>query len=245
MAQSFFIWNGVDCRSMGIVMRGPAAIIRAEERVNHAEIPGRSGDLTETEGENIYNSYIQTVSMSVRGGYRVREVYKWLRGSGYVTFSGEPDRRQKARVIGAITLNRHSRNLDYWEGEVQFYCQPLKERLTSAELQVASSGDTVRNDGDVESRPRWRIKTKTGLGSSETVTITANGKTITMTGASAATWYLIDADTMMVTNWDLQTTQSNYTSLSSGEFPTLAVGANTVTFTNASELHVITRERFL
>ena len=245
MAQSFFIWNGVDCRSMGIVMRGPAAIIRAEERVNHAEIPGRSGDLTETEGENIYNSYIQTVSLSVRGGYRVREVYKWLRGSGYVTFSGEPDRRQKARVIGAITLNRHSRNLDYWEGEVQFYCQPLKERLTSAELEVENSGDTVRNDGDVESRPRWRIKTKTGLGSSETVTITANGKTITLTGASAATWYLIDADTMMVTNWDMQTTQSNYTSLSSGEFPTLAVGANTVTFTNASELHVITRERFL
>ena len=54
-----------------------------------------------------------------------------------------------------------------------------------------------------------------------------------------------DADTMTVTNWDLQTVQSNYTNLSSGDFPVLAVGENTVTYTNATELHVLTRERFL
>ena len=82
MAQSFFIWNGKDCRSMGIIMRGPAAIIRPEERVKHVEIPGLSGDLTETEGQNIFNSYIQTVSISVRGGFRVSKVYEWLRGAG-------------------------------------------------------------------------------------------------------------------------------------------------------------------
>ena len=250
MAQSFFIWNGVDCRAMGIVMRAPAAIIRAEERVNHVEIPGRSGDLTETEGENIFNSYIQTVSMIVRGGYRVREVYKWLRGAGYVTFSGEPDRRQKARVIGAITLNKHSRNLDYWEGEVQFYCQPYKERLTSGEIQVASGG-TIRNDGDVEARPRYRIKTKANLGASETVTLavdgdgTPAGNSITLTGAESEKWYLIDADTMEVTNWDLELTKSNYTNLTSGAFPVLGVGANTVTGSGWTELHIIPRERFL
>ena len=246
MPQSFFIWNGVDCRAKGIIMQGPAAIIRPEERVNHVEIPGRAGDLTETEGENIYNSYIQTVPISVRGGsYRVREIFQWLRGAGEVTFSGEPDRKQDARVIGAITLNRHSRNRDNWEGEVQFYCQPLKKRLSAHEIAV-TSGDVVRNDGDVESRPRWRVKTKANLGSSETVTLTvAGGNTITLTGAESAKWYMIDAESMTVTNWNLQETQSNYTSLSSGDFPTLAVGANTVTFTNCSECHVLTRERFL
>jgi phenylacetate-coenzyme A ligase PaaK-like adenylate-forming protein len=82
MSQSFFIWNNRDCRSMGVRMRGPAPIIRPEERVQHIEIPGRSGDLTQLQGENIYNSYIQTVTFTVTGGFRVREVYKWLRGSG-------------------------------------------------------------------------------------------------------------------------------------------------------------------
>ena len=150
MPQSYFIWNGIDCRGMGIIMRGPAAIVRPEERVQHVTIPGRSGDLTELESDDndpIYNSYIQTVSISVRGGFRVRDVYKWLRGSGYVTFSGEPDRKQAARIIGAITLNKVSRNLDNWAGEVQFYCQPLKQKLTEDTVTITSSGSNVMNDG--------------------------------------------------------------------------------------------------
>ena len=98
MAQSYFIWNGVDCRSMGVKLKGPVSIVRPEERVKHIEIPGRSGELTQLEGDNIFNSYIQTASIMVQGGYRVREIYKWLRGSGFVTFSGEPDKIGRAHV---------------------------------------------------------------------------------------------------------------------------------------------------
>ena len=93
MPQSFFIWKGIDCRAMGVILSGPVPIVRPEERVNHVQIPGRAGDLTELEGADIYNSYIQTASIAVKTGARVREIYAWLRGSGYVTFSGEPDRK--------------------------------------------------------------------------------------------------------------------------------------------------------
>ena len=54
--QSYFVWNGADSRSMGIITKAHAPLIRPEERVNHVQIPGRSGDLTETEGKNIFNS---------------------------------------------------------------------------------------------------------------------------------------------------------------------------------------------
>ena len=169
MAQSYFIWNGADCRSKGIIQRGPAPIVRAEERIQHVTIPGVSGDLTETEGENIYNSYIQTVSISVRGAINVRNVYKWLRGSGYVTFSGEPDKRQAARVIGAVTLQKHSHNMDVWEGEVQFYCQPLKELLTDSPVVLTVEGrDEVQNNGDVIAKPLWKV---TASGSSMSLLI--------------------------------------------------------------------------
>ena len=239
MAQSYFIWNGVDCRSMGITMRGPAAIIRAEERVKHVEIPGRSGDVTETEGENIFNSYIQTVTVSVRGGYRVRDVYKWLRGSGYVTFSGEPEKKQAARVIGAITLNRVSRNMDRWAGEVQFYCQPLKEKLLPAKQTITSSGSTVVNMGDVESRPMWKVtlkSNKTGI------TLAAGGKTITMTGLTAGSVIWIDSDTMEV--WNSGKT-ALLTKKSAGSFPVLKPGANTVTGSDWDSVEIEKRERFL
>lgn len=237
MPQSYFIWNNADCRNKGVIMQGPAAIIRAEERVNHVQIPGRSGDLTETEGECILNSYIQTVTIIVRGGFQVREVYKWLRGSGYVTFSGEPDRKQPARIIGAITLNKHSKNQDYWVGEVQFYCQPFKQLLTEAKVTITSSGSTVGNNGDVDCRPMWKV---TPSGSS--AVITANGKTITITGLTSGTVIWIDSDTMEVWNADKS---ALLTKNSTGDFPVLKAGSNTVTGSGWSSIEIEKRERYL
>ncbi|MBP5728587.1 MAG: phage tail family protein [Clostridia bacterium] len=243
MPQSFFIFKGIDCRSMGVIMRGPASIIRPEERVKHVEIPGRSGDLTETEGENIFNSYIQTVSISVRGGFNVREIYKWLRGSGYVTFSGEPDRRQPARIIGAITLDKHSRNLDYWTGEVQFYCQPLKEKLQRETVTITSSGATVNNNGDVISRPMYRlIASGTTAVLTVTGTGTPSGNSITVTGLTSSQQIFIDSDTMGVWNSDGTIEMTNQ---STGDFPVLAPGVNTITGSGWSSIEIDKKERFL
>ena len=237
MGQSYFIWNGADCRSKGVIMRGPAPIIRAEERVNHVQIPGVAGDMTELDGENVYNSYIHTISIAVKGGFRVRDIYRWLRGSGYLTLSGEPDRKQPARVIGAITLNKHSFNLDWWEGEVQFYCQPFKQLLNEAKVTITSSGSTVRNNGDVACRPMWKV---TPSGTS--VTITISGSTFTVTGTTSGTVIWIDSEIMEV--WNASKT-GLLTKNSSGAFPVLASGNNTVTGSGWSSIEIEKRERYL
>ena len=237
MGQSYFIWNGRDCRSMGIIMKAPVPLIRPEERVQHVEIPGVSGDLTETEGPHVYNSYIHTVSISVRGGIRVREVYKWLRGSGYVTFSSEPDRRQKARVIGAITLNRVSRNLDNWAGEVQFYCQPLKELLNEQIMTITSTASVVPNLGDVACRPRI-LATASGT----TMTLSANAKVLEITGLTSGNSYIIDSEIMDVLTAD---ETAIMTANSEGEFPEFDVGDNIIGGSGWSSLRIERRERFL
>ena len=237
MAQSYFIWNGKDCRSMGVMLQGPVPIIRPEERVQHVEIPGRSGDLTELEGEQIYNSYIQTVTIQVQGGYRVRDIFNWLKGAGYVTFHGEPDRKQAARIIGAITLNKHSRNLDWWVGEAQFYCQPLKQLLTEAPVTITSSGSTVMNAGDVKSKPKITAKA-----SGTSMSITVGGKTLTISGLTSGNDYIIDSEIMEVCNADRS---ALLTGNSTGEFPRLAPGSNTITGSGWSKLVIDRRERFL
>ena len=236
MGQSFFIWNGADCRSKGVILRSAAPIIRAEERVQHVSIPGRSGDLTETEGNSIYNSYIHTLSISVRGGFRVREIYRWLRGEGYLTLSGEPDRRQKARIIGAITLTRVSRNIDHWAGEVQFYCQPFKELLREKTNGIASGG-TVINTGDVEEYPDWSFQA-----TDTSATISTGGRTLTIGGLTAGNEYLVRSDVKMVMTANRQT---DLTAESSGDFPVLAEGNNTVTGSGWSTMTVWRKERFL
>ena len=237
MGQSYFIWKNKDCRSMGVWLQGPVAIVRPEERVDHVQIMGRSGDLTETEGAEVYNSYIQTATILVKGGFRVRDVYAWLRGNGYVTFSGEPDRRQRARIIGAITLDKHSYNLDWWTGECQFYCQPLKELLVEEHVEVTTSGTAVRNLGDVIARP-YIVATA----SATSMTINCGGKSMTITGLTSGTKYTIDSDTMEV---GLAEGVGSLTKNSSGEFPVLNPGANTVTGSGWSKLVIDRRERFL
>ena len=240
MGQSYFIWKNKDCRSMGVKLSGPVPIVRPEERVEHVQIPGRSGDLTETEGAEVYNSYIQTATILVHGGYRVREIYNWLKGSGYVTFSGEPDRRQKARVIGAITLNKHSYNLDWWEGEVQFYCQPLKEKLQEETVTVTSSGTTVRNNGDVTAKPMIRM-----TASSTSAIINAGENALVFTGITSGHVYLIDSETCEVSDITTPSTPVNCTSKTYGSFPELKTGANSITGSGWSQLVFFKRERFL
>ena len=243
MGKSYFIWNGIDCRTMGITLAGPVGIVRPEERVEHIQIPGRSGDLTLVEGEQIYNSYIQTATIQVRGGMHVRDVWKWLRGAGYVTFSAEPDRRQKARIIGAITLDKQSHNLDYWVGECQFYCQPLKELLNEGKVTVTSSPSTVINAGDVRCKPLFKV-TASGAG----FTFKATGddapasNTIAVSGTTSGLVYWVDSETMEVWNADRS---ALLTKNSSGQFPVLGQGANSIIGDGWSSIEIERRERFL
>lgn len=237
MGQSYFIWKNIDCRALGVILSGPVAIVRPEERVQHITIPGRSGDMTLLEGENIYNSYIQTAAIAVKGADRIREIYDWLRGSDYVTFSGEPDKRQPARIIGAVTLNKHSRNLDWWEGEVQFYCQPLKLIRQDEVITVTSSGTAVINRGDVIAKPLWKL---TASGTSATVA--SGGNSLTVTGLTSSSVYYIDSDAMEVYNSDKS---AILTGDSTGDFPVLTIGSNSVTGSGWSKLEIERRERFL
>ena len=237
MGKSYFVWNGMDCRNMGITLAGPIAIVRPEERVQHVEIPGRSGDLTFVEGENVFNSYIQTATIQVKGGYRVRDAYRWLRGSGYVTFSGEPDRRQPARIIGAITLDKVSHNLDIWSGEIQFYCQPLKELLQSKTDEITSSGTSIFNSGDVTEKPRI---TMTASGTSAAITI--GGKSILITGITSGVKYVLDSEVQeMIT----LVGGASETKRTVGDFPVIPVGSQAVTGSGWSKLEIERRERFL
>lgn len=234
--QSYFIWNGVDSRAMGIVTRAHAPKIKPEERAVHVAIPGRSGDLTLLEGDAVYNSYIQTVGFSVSDGTRVPEVFSWLRGDGYVTFSGEPHRRQPARVIGAVTLDRVSRNLDRWAGQVQFYCQPLKMRVADAPVALTASG-SVHNYGDVAAFP---VILATPAAGQSTLVVTVNDKSLTISGVTGPV--RIDCAAREVS--DAGRT-ALLTADSGGPFPVLQPGENTVGGSGWSTLEIDRQERYL
>lgn len=229
-----FTWNGVNCRDMGIRLQNMPEIVRPEERVGHVVIPGRAGDLTITEGDDIYNPYIQTIPMTVYTETAVRQAEAWLRGDGYVTFCGQPDLKQRARVINAVNFRKHSKNIDWWDGEVQFYCAPLKEQLNESAVEITSSGATITNPGDVTSRPRITV-----AGSGD-ITIRIRSKAIALYGAESG--WKVDSDPQWVTNSSGKPMASVY----AGDFPILPPGESTVSFTGSvSKLTIEGRWRYL
>lgn len=278
MAHNYFIWNGVSSLDKGILLDGPAPIIRPEERVKHTPIPGRSGDLTEIEGENIYNSYIQSIPIHVKSrasgdvaSLDLRGICQWLRGAGYVTFSQEPTRKQQARIIGAITFEKHSRFINYWDAEVQFYCHPLKEALEDEavtlyppeeETETAEGGDTQGVEGSSASGEysgaaggtaenanvimnRGDVIARPYIyakASAREMTITCNGIDFHLDDTNVNAFYRIDCASMIVLK---NSNLSNRTKYTSGKFPALEVGENTFTGEGWERLEITRRERYL
>ena len=232
--QSYFTWNGVDCRSKGVYLRGPVSRIKPEERVQHVTIPGRAGELTLLEGDGIYNSYIQTAEIRVKGAAQIREAINWLRGDGLVSFSGEPDKCQKARVIGAVTLDKLSRNLDIWTGTVQFYCEPVKRLVNASDIEVTVNGTTITNPGDLDAMPTITI-----YGGSGTVTLRVGDQVLAI--SAAADGMVVDC----LNEWILVNgvPQAN---ACSGTFPKLPVGDSIIQWTGTvSSLSITPNWRFI
>ena len=229
----YFIWKNIDSRVMFIRVPNRVPVIRPEERVEHVTIPGRSGELTVTEGNDIYHSYIQTVTVTVAGNTHVRDAEEWLRGDGFITFDTQPDLKQKARIIGAVTFEKHSKNLDYWNADVQFYCEPLKRMRTDPEAIVLNeSGTTVTNPSVLTAKPKIAI---TGSGA---VTVSVGGRTLTI--PDCVDGWVIDSEN----EWILQNGIPRIGACS-GNFPVLAPGDNTVLFTGATGLTVTPEWRFI
>ena len=229
----YFEWNGVRSDTKGIRLQEMPKIIRPQERVEHVTIPGRTGELTVTEGDDIYESYIQTIPLIVDNAEDVAKVESWLRGNGYVTFSCQPTLWQAARVINSVEFKKHSKNSNWWEATVQFYCHPLKALKTATGQEVTSSGTNVKNNGDTVSKPKITI---TGSGN---ITLTAGGKTLVLMDASSG--WVVDSEMEWVMSAGVP-----LPGVASGDFPVLNPGDNALLYTgNITKLIVDKRERYL
>lgn len=230
----WFKWNGTRSDAQNIILNAAPQIVKPEERVQHVTIPGRSGDLTVTEGEQVWNSYIQTIGIAVHGAANVPAAENWLKGAGTVTFSSQPGLEQAARVIGAVTLEKHSRGLDWWEGDVQFYCDPIKHDVTETQITVTTSGTSISNPGDMVALPLIKI---TGSGA---ITIICGGKTMAIPDCTSG--WVIDSEN----EWILNGSGVPQMNVCTGDFPVLNVGNNAITYTGSvTKLEITPRFRYL
>lgn len=154
----YFIYNGIDSRSMGIWVTAMPPVIRAEKRMETVEVGGRSGSLHLV--ENAYNSYMRTMECAILDRQRIDEIAAWLDGSGTIIFSDELDKVYKIHIVNTISIEQMMRRFQSFVVTMDTY--PFKYSVNAiddeAEFLVASTGNSgiafdLFNRGTVFSEP--------------------------------------------------------------------------------------------
>lgn len=203
MSEPYFIWNGVDSRTRGIIVTDiPPAVLPAE-RVEEIVIPGRPGSVIRTQGEDVYDSYTLTIGIANKGTTPYGMIASWLRGAGTLVLSKEPDRVYQARIIKQANAAYAFRN--NFNGPVGFLVQPLKSSYPAdvpIAIEASDAGTyTIVQSGDVTARPLIKLE-----GSGELVfdvgdaTEGGTGSRIVVDLGETGDGCIIDTDAATVTN---------------------------------------------
>lgn len=150
---NYFIWNGVDSRTMGLMVGQLPPIARAQERVEQVTIPGKPGQVTFIEGDDVYEPLLRDCKVYGINDGSYRKALSWLRGSGTVIFSNELDRRYFARIVEGVQFEPYGNSLR--AANIAFLCEPYKGQWPE-ESGVTVANDvtvTLYNPGDVPAKP--------------------------------------------------------------------------------------------
>lgn len=218
--RQWFIWNGVDSRTMGVYVASLPAKVRASERVTYQTIPGRPGSLSIKEGDGVYDAYELDLILYHIKHHPLAPVLTWLRGAGTLILSDEPDRMYTADIASEVSFERASN--DWEQATITLMIQPYKAQYPPEYPVSVTGSTTLYNPGDIASKPKITVPAPTG----ETGTITINNVEYTFTAAA-----VVDCDAEMVLVGGAINLEAM--DLSDG-FPVLETGANTVTVSGFS-----------
>ena len=210
-----FIWNNKNSDAMGLFVNQMPEPTRAPERFETVEIPGRAGSLLMLEGDDVYDNYTKEIIVqTLRSNPRMQEIMDWLRGSGELILSNERNFSYKARIAAKVQFDRVNNVL--MQAVIPFIVEPFKcSRYPDGDrITVASSGETIKNPGNVASKP---IISVTG-----STSITINSKTIPVSNDSGTV--VIDCEAHVATKGG-----EIYGDID--DFWTLPVGDSTITYT--------------
>ena len=196
-----------------------------KKRITEITIPGRQGTLTQSDGT--YEPFTREASFVLMDLDRVQEICALYTDSGPLTFDDEPDKVYQARVVNELNPDFFTpgwRNLT-----VQFECQPFARELNPQTATFIAAG-SLYNIGTYAAQPTIKVY---GTGN---ITVAVNGNAFTVQGVTASA--VIDCENMIVY-------EETALRVSSGDFPTLQIGSNTISFSGATKIEVTPNWRWL
>lgn len=233
----YFIFNGVDSRSMGVHVVSYPPIVMPPERLKYITVPGRAGDLVQTEGTAIYDPYVKTMTVSNMRGFDLDRVTKWLRGRGTMIFGNEPKYMYTVDLGAKCQLDKIIRGV--WGGDLSIRTQPFKQLAIPEPDITLTSDTTIFNPGDVPAYPRIKL---TGI-SAASVAVTLRIKNVRLYFSAVGNNYVADYDL----NWIMDNNGVPQAGITQGQYYPFMPGNNTFTCTwsNVPSVVITPRWRYL
>lgn len=229
--EAYFIFKGVDSRSMGVLISKMPAQTTPKARGEEITIPGRNGTLFM--GEGSYEGYTLSIECGKRGADGLDQIAAWLEGSGDLILFTELDKVYRARVSNGIPIS----DVVYLYNSflVQFSVFPFKYSVNAfGEGMTLTQGGKVYNQGTVYSEPTITVY---GTGN---ITLTINGEAFPLTEVIGSV--TIDSEMMEVYKGQ-ENCNHKYGGMT---FPRFRVGENRIDWTgNVARVEVEPKWRWL
>jgi len=223
-SQDYFTLDGVSSAAVGLWVDTPPVPPLARQRYTTWKT-GVDADMTSPDDvwEDITLSFSCYVFLK-NDDFRLDAIYAFLNGKSRLQCSRFPNRFFKIRQVGGVTPAQQ------YDGNkirlnISFVCNPFKYHTSNATVTPDANG-IVTNPGTRYSRPVYQI-TRSHNGE---CTMTVNNQLLVIS-SDAPAHMTVDAERMIAYNTQNSENATKYTT---GYFPFLNPGQNTVTLENCS-----------
>lgn len=223
-----FTYKGTTAASLGVIVNRMNWFVKPSRSVDTNRIQGRDGAIVT---DDSYNPISIETRITLTALTNVDAISAWLTGNGVLSFSGDTGKYRNAYVVDEVKFTQSG---SVWEASFEFYCpDPYRYVTSEATVTKTTFPASYTNAGTVVAKPLLKV---TGTG---TVSVTIGANTMSVILDTA--YVYIDTDAMDV--YHLTTLKNRN---STGTFPTLAVGSNTISVTGTvTEIIITPRTRYL
>lgn len=191
------------------------------ERGKFIQVPGRDGSLWA--GEDAFDDVTVRVQCQTTDDADMAAVDAWLRGAGELRFSDDPERFYRARVVKEFSRSAAMNRFVNQAFTVTFDCQPFLYHRSVEDVEITATSHTVTNPGTYKSAPRIKI---TGTG---TAVLTIGTQIVEVDDLGGG--IILDSELGECFNLDETQLKNSVVTLMDDDFPTLAPGANIISWT--------------
>ena len=221
----WFEWNGVRCTQYGIHVLEQPPVTIPSERVAFTDVPGRSGSLTQLEGDDVYDDMVLTATCLIDDPSRIPEIVAWLRGSGTVTFANRQGGFYHARVVNQLPFEKILRGNPHRSFAINFRCKPFWYLSDVKPITLTTSGSFITNPGCVASEP--------------VITVYGSGEITLMVGMTITGLEITDKITLDTPLMEAYVGTTSMNNCMTGDFPLLLPGKNAVSWSgNVSKVEI-------